>query len=240
MEPSAVLPSRMFRAWQFPLAASMVRLVEQARRGDMEPLDQYVCYWVGFNNICVTIANEQGHRPELLASDGQLQLEQVGAFRMPRVRTSKAHERLEAVHKVFPPQLKEKLILHKSTRFFVNRLPRFQGHELTVDARGQRLNGVLSICRTVEADNPVWSPIDHALYHAYLKGERTSEGMDSLAKEILGLLDTIGTNLFHGGKRADDASDINVVEYALPLLKEIVNSFVSPPERRHKTGRSAN
>lgn len=239
MEPSAVLPSRMFRAWQFPLAASMVRLVEQARRGDMEPLEQYVCYWVGFNNICVTIANEQGHRPELLASDGQLQLEQVGAFRMPTVRTPNPRDRLEAAYKVFPPQLKERLILHRGTRFFVNRLPRFQGHELTVDARGQRLNGVLSIDRTVEADNPVWCPIDHALYHAYLKGERTSESVDRLGKEIVCLLDTIGNNLFHGGKRSDDASDINVVEHALPLLKEIVNSFVSPPERRHNAGRPA-
>ena len=226
------LPSRTFRAWQFPLASSMVRLVEQGWRGEMEPLGQYMCYWASLNNICVTIANEQGCRPELLTSGGQPLLEQVGAFRMPRVRTPNAQERLEAAHMVFPPQLKERLILHSCTRFFVNRLPRYQGRELTVDARGQRLNGVLNIGRTVEATNPVWSPIDPDLYYTYLKGDRTSEGTDKLGKEILGVLYTIGDNVFHWGKRVDDASDINVVEHALPLLKEIVNSFVSPPERR--------
>lgn len=198
----------------------------------MEPHWQYLCYWVSFNNIFITIANEQGYRPKLLTSDGQPQMEQVGAFRMPRVRTPNARERLEAAHLVFSPQLKERLILHRCTRFFVDRLPRFQGYELTVDCRGQRLNGVLSIGRTVEATNPVWSPIDHALYYTYLKGERTSEGTDKLGKEILSLLYTIGDNVFHWGTHADDASDINVVEHALPLLKEIVNSFVSPPERR--------
>ncbi|MGP1682838.1 MAG: hypothetical protein ACTS8S_10985 [Giesbergeria sp.] len=194
-----------------------------------------MCYWVSFNNICVTIAHEQGCGPALLTADGKLQLEQVGGFTMPRVRKPKEREQLEAAFKLFSPQLKERLILHKCTRFFVNRLPRFQGQELTVDARGQRLNGVLSIGRTVEAANPVWSPIDHVLYYAYLNGDRTSEAADSLGREILTLLHTIGTNLFHGGKRADDASDINVVEHALPLLKEAVNSFVSSPGRGMST-----
>ena len=111
-----VLPSRTFRAWQFPLVSSMVRLVEQGRRSEMEPLWQYLCYWVGFNNICITIANEQGYRPKLLTSDGQPQMEQVGAFRMPRVRTPNARERLEAIYTAFSPQL-ERLIVHKCTRF---------------------------------------------------------------------------------------------------------------------------
>lgn len=225
-------PSRTFKAWEFQVAGAMVRLVEHGRRGQMEPLEQYLCYWVSLNNICVTIANERGSRPQLLQSDGRLQLEQVGGFSMPRVRAPKESEQLEAAFAVFSPQLKERLILHGCTRFFVNRLPRFQGHELTVDSRGQRLNGVLSVGRTVEAANPVWSPIDQALYYAYINGDRTSAGTDKLGKEILGLLYTIGKNLVHGGKRADDASDSKVVENALPLLKEIVHSFVSPPERR--------
>lgn len=230
-----VSPSRTVRAWQFQLAFSMVRLVEQGCRTEMEPVEQYMCYWVSLNNICVTVAREQGYGPELLKSAGRPQLEQVNGFAMPRVRKPKEDERLEAVFKVFPPQLKENLILHRCTRFFVNRLPRFEGQELTVDARGQRLNGVLSIGRTVNADNPVWSPIDQALYYAYLNGERSSESADRLGREILALLYTIGNNLFHGGKRIDDASDINVVEHALPLLKEVVGSFVSAPGRRMTT-----
>ncbi len=213
----------------------MVRLVEQGRHSEMEPIEQFMCYWVSFNNICVTIAHEQGCGPELLQAEGKLRLEQVGGFAMPRVRKPTEDEQLEAVFKMFSPQLKESLILHKYTRYFVNRLPRFEGQELTVDARGQRLNGVLNIGRTVDAANPVWSPVDHALYYAYLNGERTGEGTDRLGREILALLYTIGKNLFHGGRRADDASDINVVEHALPLLKEVVGSFVSSPGRRIAT-----
>jgi len=219
------------KVWQFQLAIAMVRLVEKRRPSELDPLEQYMCYWVGFNNICVTIANEQGCRPALLTSGGRPQLERVGDFSMPKVRLPEEHERLEAVNKVLSPRLKEKLILHRSTRFFVNRLPRFDGEELTVDARGQRLNGVLNIERTVDAANPVWCPIDQALYYAYLDGERTGERADKLGREILAVLLSVGKNRFHGGKRTDDASIRNVVEHALPLLKEVVNSFVSAPER---------
>ncbi|MGP1677155.1 MAG: hypothetical protein ACTS6J_08360 [Burkholderiales bacterium] len=230
--PEMKRSSRTFRAREFQLASAMVRLVEQSRRIEMEPLEQYVCYWVSFKNIYVTIANEQGYGPNLLTSDGRAQLVQVGGLSMPKVRTPKEREQLRVAYAVFSPQLKERLILHRCTRFFVNRLPRFQGQELTIDFRRRRLNGVLSVGQTVDAANPVWSPIDQALYYAYLKGDRTGAGTDKLGREILSLLYTVANNLFHGGKRADDASDTNVVEHALPLLKEIVHSFVSAPERR--------
>ncbi len=217
-------------AWQFPLASAMVRLVEHYPPGAMEPLEQYMCYWVGLKNICVTIANQQGCRAALRTSDGELQLEQVGRFRMPKVRVPRERERFEAVYRAFPPELTEKLILHRCTRFFVNRLPRFLGNELTVDARGQGLNGVMDIGRTVEAANPVWCPVDQALYYSYLGGDRTRDGTETLGREILALLDTIGENRFHGGNRADDASIAHVVERGLPLLKEVVNWFVNQPE----------
>lgn len=225
-------PPRSFRAWEFPLAFSMVRLAEHGMRGELEPLEQFMCYWVGFNNICVTIANESGCGPAPLKSGGRPLFEQVGDYTMPRMHAPKARERLRAVCRAFSPQLKETLILHRCTRFFVNRQPRFQGQELTVDARGQRLNGVLNIGNMDGAGNPVWSPVDHALYYAYVNGERVPEAADRLAMQILVLLHTAGKNLFHGGKRADDASDINIVEQALPLLKEAVGAFVRLPERR--------
>lgn len=227
-----VSPPRSFRAWEFPLAFSMVRLAEHGMRGELEPLEQCMCYWVAFNNICVTIANESGHAPVPLKSGEQREFEEVGGFTMPRMHAPRERARLQSVCAMLSPQLKETLILHRCTRFFVNRQPRFQGQELTVDARGQRLNGILNIGKTDEAGNPVWSPIDHSLYYAYVNGERSREGADRLALEILILLLTAGKNLFHGGKRADDASDINIVEQALPLLKEVVGAFVRLPERR--------
>lgn len=223
--------NRSSKVWQLQLAYAMVRLVEQRRASDMEPLDQYMCYWVGFSNICNAIASEQGCRPALLTSGGRVQLEQVGEFSMPRIRLPDEREQLEAVNKAISPQLKEKLILHRCTRFFVNRLPRIDGEELTLDSRGQRLNGVLDIGRTVDADNLVWCPIDQALYYAYLNGERSGERTDKLGGEILAVLFTVGKNRFHGGKRADEVMTRTVVEHALPLLKDVVNSFVSAPER---------
>jgi hypothetical protein len=231
MESTMVMLHRTPGAWKFQLAYAMARLVDQSRPNEMKPLEQYMCYWVGLKNICVTIANEQGCRAALQISAGELQLEQVGGFRMPRVRMPREREQLEALYKALSPQLTDKLIFHRSTRFFVNRLPRFQGEELTVDARGQRLNGVMDIARTVDATNPVWCPIDQYLYYSYLGGERTSKGTDKLGKEILTVLYTIGANRFHGGNRADDAPIAHVVEHGLPLLKEVVNSFVSPPGR---------
>jgi len=222
---------RTSKIWQFQLASAMVRLVEHHRPNEMEPLEQYMCYWIGFSNICITIASDQGCRPALVTTGGRVQLEQVGDFSMPRVRLAEEREQLEAVNKALSPQLKEKLILHRCTRFFVNRLPRVDGDELTLDARGQRLNGVLDIGRTVDADNLVWCPIDQALYYAYLNGERSGERAEILGKQILAVLFTVGKNRFHGGKRADEVSNRNVVEHALPLLKEVVNSFVSAPER---------
>jgi hypothetical protein len=229
-DPNMVLYYRRPRPWRFQVASAMMRLLEQGRHSEIGPLEQFMCYWVSLKNICITIANEQGCTPQLLISDGQLQLEQISGFNMPNVRMPKEHEQLDAVYRVFSQQLKEKLILHRCTRFFVNRLPRFQRDELTVDARGQRLNGVLNIDQTVDSTNPVWCPIDHALYYAYLNDERTPEGADKLGNEILTLLYTVGKNRFHGGNRADDASMTHVVEHGLPLLKEIVDWFISPPE----------
>ncbi len=49
---------------------------------------------------------------------------------------------------------------------------------------------------------------------------------DALAKQVLDLLYTVRNNAFHGGKRADDANDREVVERALPLLALVVDAFL--------------
>lgn len=50
---------------------------------------------------------------------------------------------------------------------------------------------------------------------------------DPLARQILDVLYTIRNNAFHGGKRADDANDAEVLEKALPLLMMVVDSFLA-------------
>jgi hypothetical protein len=119
-----------------------------------------------------------------------------------------------------------RLIEHPSVRYFVYRTPSWQGQRLEHDAAGQRLNGVLNIGYTVSADHPVWSPIDTQLYERYMAGSQGAQERNLLAKQILDLLYTVRNNTFHGGKRADDANDREVVEKALPLLAMIVNSFL--------------
>jgi len=49
---------------------------------------------------------------------------------------------------------------------------------------------------------------------------------DILAHQIVKLLYAIRCNLMHGGKRYDDANDIDVVKNAFPLLESIVISFL--------------
>ncbi len=91
---------------------------------------------------------------------------------------------------------------------------------------GQRLNGVINVGYTVNTDYPVWSPIDTGQYEAYMQGYRVVEVSNALAMQILDLLYTVRNNAFHGGKRADDANDHEVVERALPLLVSIVEAFL--------------
>ena len=100
------------------------------------------------------------------------------------------------------------------------------GQPIEHDDRGQRLNGVLNVGYTVDAQHPVWTPIDAAEFEACQSGAKTPKRRDELAKQVLDILYTVRNNIFHGGKRADDANDNEVLTRALPLLAMIVNSFV--------------
>lgn len=115
---------------------------------------------------------------------------------------------------------------HPSTSFFVYRTPSWRGRRIEFDASGQRLNGVINVGYTVNTDYPVWSPIDTGQYELYMRGYRVVEVSNALAMQILDLLYTVRNNAFHGGKRADDANDHEVVERALPLLVSVVEAFL--------------
>ncbi len=79
---------------------------------------------------------------------------------------------------------------------------------------GRRLNGVLNVGHTLDAALPVCTPIDTHMF----ENAQGSEARDALASQILDVLYTIRNNTFHGGKRADDVNDREVLEKALPLL----------------------
>ena len=99
----------------------------------------------------------------------------------------------------------------------MHRTPCWRGQPITHDADGQGLNGVLNVWYTTDAQHPVWTPIDTVEFEKYQEGGEMPARREALARQILDVLYTVRNNAFHGGKRADDANDIQVMKEALPL-----------------------
>lgn len=145
---------------------------------------------------------------------------------MPQVTVVGERDQIDLAFREVTDDLKCQLVEHPSSMFFVHRTPYWSGLPVERDGRGQRLNGVLNVGYTTDSKHPVWSPIDAKLFEAYQKGIRDGSTREPLARQILDVLYTVRNNTFHGGKRADDANDREVLQQALPLLKMIVDSFV--------------
>jgi len=219
--------SRTFERWEVPVAYSLIDLIKGTPRVQDRVFRDYALYWMAFNNIYTTISYDRGLRPEFAGGAGKPEFKTLGELEMPDVKAVPERCQIEAAFGAFPDDLKDRLISHESTAFFVDRHPRLHHGELPRDAKGQHLNGVLNVGQTINEKCPVWSPINRALYERYMKGERTVEIRSKLAKQILDVLYTVRNNLFHGGKRADDAGDVEVVRKALPLLRMVVEAFTA-------------
>ena len=212
---------------EVPVAFSMVRLAHPESRKKPLPFESYMCYWTAFNNIYTTLADRKGNAVEFRKSNGSMRRDANGSVNIPKMKPTRGDKKeIEQVFDAFDENLKESLITHPNTDFFVHRIPRWKYHEIEFDANQQRVNGVINIRYTISEQHPVWSPIDIHAYERY-KGNKLGKGdTDLLANQILLMLYTIRNNLFHGGKRADDANARQVVEMALPLLKMIVEFFI--------------
>jgi hypothetical protein len=145
-------------------------------------------------------------------------------IQIPDVYSAQESQEIEVAFSYFDDELKQSLITHQNTEFFVNRKPKWLTEEISTDILGQEVNGVLKLNKMINKDNPVWSPIDKTKYRNYVSGNPTDRNI--LSHQILKLLYAIRCNLMHGGKRYDDANDIDVVKKAFPLLELIVNSFL--------------
>ena len=126
----------------------------------------------------------------------------------------------------FEAKLKKDLITHENTKYFVYRTPKWGSHDITIDGWGQRVNGVIKVGYTVNKDYPIWSPISTLVYENYINGNSTQSDENVLVKQIVELLYSVRNNLFHAGKRFDDAKDVEVVKKAIPLLKMIISNFI--------------
>jgi hypothetical protein len=216
----------MLPIWQVPVAYSMVALANRVALTGFEPFQSYMCYWSAFNSIYVTLTEQEGKGPKLRRDEqGCIKTRQVAGIDMPTPRTLSERDQISLAFTKFSPDLKHILVVHPSTEFFVHRTPSWHGQKIEHDPQGRRLNGVLNIGYTVDADHPVWAPINQKLFERYRISSVDSD-RDVLAKQILDVLYAVRNNTFHGGKRADDANDRKVIEKAFPLLKKIVVSFL--------------
>jgi hypothetical protein len=218
----------MLSRYEVPVAYSMIMLAHQSSKFEPQPFQEFMCYWTAFNNIYTTLAEQKGHGARLRKhKDGSIRTRPNGSLQIPEVeKIITEREEIASAFDEFSNTLKHGLITHPNTEFFINRIPKWHGHRIKTDATGQRLNGVMNLRYTVSAQHSVWSPIDIQAYERFMQGKHDQGDTDLLAKQILFMLYTVRNNTFHGGKRADDANDHEVVEKALPLLSMIVGHFI--------------
>jgi hypothetical protein len=216
--------------YEVPVAKSVMHLLG---RIDLSTYDEdvfikYIMLWIAFNNIYVTIANQEGiqRKPEFNTSDNSLKtITTKDSIILPKMSRVTERDQIDVAYENFSEGIKDELIKHKSTKFFVYRKPKWNGIPFEKDNTGQIVNGVINLGCTYSEDYPYWSPIDIKKYEKYIGGEESPKLRDCLAKQIVSLLYTVRNNTFHGGKRFDDANDRNVIEKAIPLLKKVVNYF---------------
>ena len=135
-------------------------------------------------------------------------------------------KQIAAARAEFDAGLIQVLIAHPSTGYFVERVPFWGGRKLEQDALGQRLNGLIDVHHTSQAEYPVWAPLDRDAYQRWTAGDSSAEDRALLARQITDLLYTVSRNLTHVGKQFDDGQDIPVYEHALPLVELIIGRFI--------------
>lgn len=222
----------VFRPYEMPVAASMIRLARSATSMDhWHPFQEYMCYWTAFNNVYTTVTYNLGHKAELKRKpDGSIGTRMEDGLRKVIIRKPPDEKsQIRYAINEFNDHIRHSLITLENTKFFVYREPKWQDSAIQHDILGQRLNGVINVNYTTNRDYPVWANIDTQKYEQYIAGNNTSKTLQiTLTEQVVLVLYTVRNNLYHGGKRSDDADDVEVVEKALPLLQMIVDYFIRP------------
>ncbi len=202
-----------FHMWEVPVAYSMFNAAQTAIEYGPVPFQTFLCYWTAFNNIYVVIAEQHGHQVQIKKhAYGSIKTRSAGNVQIPEVKKNLTErDQLDLAFGQFSDDLKHRLIIHPSTKFFAERTPSWRGNPIEFDTRRQRLNGVLNVGHTINISNPIWSPIDLQKLEQYLRDGKDNVARDELAKQIFNLLYTVRNNTFHGGKRFDDANDLEVL-----------------------------
>jgi len=216
----------MFEAYEVPVAFSMLSLQIRADDNVSRLIQDFMCKWVAFNNIYTAVSDREGRGAEYQrGKDGEIKIRSVGKIRMPDVRLASEREQILLAVDKMSSQAKHAFIAHPSAAYFVRRTPRWKGQPIAVNQDGQKLNGVINVGRTIDSEHPVWSPIDVQLYEAYIGGQKSDQAAIALSAQVALVLYTVRNNIFHAGKRADDAHDMEVVQHAIPLLSILLSEF---------------
>lgn len=218
-----------FSRQELPIAYSMIEIAGRVRprRDGRQPFDQFFLLWTAFKHIYTAVASRHGVSTQYLVSqDGSIATTHNGSINIPKVIPVDESEQLSIVLGELDDKLQHRLITHESTYFFLNRVPFWQGKPIEVDAFGQKLNGIININDTTRPEYPVWSPIDALVYERYMQDPEKAEDRTFLAGQIMDLLHTVSKNLMHLGQKFDDGNDIHVVENALPLLEQLIETFI--------------
>lgn len=221
-----------FFQYDVPIAYSMVALADELPQTENHLFGKFLCYWAAFNDIYTTIAKRKGNVVKLRRrKNGSVKTESNGHVKIPKVDWPSERKQIELAFDEFSETLKDDLIKHPNTRFFLERTPKWQGNPIEFGYLDQKLNGVLNVGHTIDVNYPVWSPIDEDAFSRYINSSLQGSDRDLLAKQILCLIYTIRNNTFHGGKNSNEANDLEVVKKALPLLSLIIAHFIywSPP-----------
>lgn len=217
-----------FQQHELPYAYSMIAAAERIRprRDGMHHFQKYFYLWTAFDNIYTTLAHRQGLSTQLIrGNDGTVLTVPNGNVNIPQVQKISQEEQIYLAVDEFGDELKHRLIVHKSTKFFLERIPSWDGIKIEFDALGQRINGVINVNHTCDPDYPIWSPVDIQFYEQYSAHPDDEDCRDFLVLQVVDLLYTVRSNQIHAGRKLDDANDISVVENALPLLEMIVTWF---------------
>ena len=131
----------MLREHEIPVAYSMVALAQESAKNSPQPFQEFMCYWTAFNNIYVTIAEHNGNFARLRTQrDGTIRRRENGGVFIPEVEMPlREREEIDLAFAEFGDKLKQDLISHSSTKFFVERIPKWQGFEIEFDENKQRL-----------------------------------------------------------------------------------------------------
>jgi hypothetical protein len=186
-----------------------------------DPITAYLVAWTAFEHLVKVTARCAGVRPKFgLRKNGTVEMQTVGAHKMPVVTPPRPEQELEVALARLPEEVKERLVAHPAVQALALRVPRFAGRPLVHDARGQRLSGVLDLTLTADARYPIWRSLDLGLIRSRDRGDLTPEQRDTLVAQIAALLTAVWHNLLLG-----DEDGPSIAALALPLVRLLVEGL---------------